>query len=418
MTGESIGPESPKPTLFDLLARTQTEEIPSAVWPGMTLNWDSPFIDIQLHAELPFWLMMPDGDLTVSFQDCSLNASIIGTAIEIQYGRAFRTSRSSVEHFEKASVPSEKAQAVIRAAKDGFVLRQTRSIITLHTRALEDCSNAVDESGRRSVDATMYFRCLATAHFPFVNSIINAYRKSTTDPFAMEVTEWDVPVWFLSIGDRFRRISLMPYADIEGFPQMFKDGSSQPIHLSTMEEVQAALKAGEVPGDSDLLDAWALYYRGRYGDAIRYLVTAIEVVLEYKLRDALAQKDLGDDEIEQRLERTLNDFERRLADYVRVTGRRIPGPLISVIPWINGVRLKQELDSARQLRHKVVHESLRLERSMKGYLQRPMETMSWLFNWFRTESPIKVTGLGNGYILKMSLLAHLDFFLPSTRRTG
>ncbi len=162
----------------------------------------------------------------------------------------------------------------------------------------------------------------------------------------------------------------------------------------------------------------ALYYRGRYRDAIRYLVTAIEVVLECKLRDALAQKGLSDDEMEQRLERTFNDFEGRLADYVRVTGRRMPGPLISVVPWINGVRLKQELDSARQLRHKVVHESLRLERSMKGYLQRPMETISWLFNWFRIESPISVTGLSKHYTLKMAMLSQLDFFSPEYTKDG
>ena len=57
-----------------------------------------------------------------------------------------------------------------------------------------------------------------------------------------------------------------------------------------------------------------------------------------------------------------------------------------MLPWINGVRLKWELESTRQLRHKIVHEGLRLDHSMYGHLQRPMETMTWLFDWFRDPS--------------------------------
>jgi hypothetical protein len=39
---------------------------PASVWPGMTLNWGSPFHEILLHAELPFWLLVADCSLRVS----------------------------------------------------------------------------------------------------------------------------------------------------------------------------------------------------------------------------------------------------------------------------------------------------------------------------------------------------------------
>jgi len=44
--------------------------------------------------------------------------------------------------------------------------------------------------------------------------------------------------------------------------------------------------------------------------------------------------------------------------------------------------------------------------------------MSWLFNWFRIESPIAVTGSGRKYILKMAMLAHLDCFSPEYTKDG
>ena len=132
-------------------------------------------------------------------------------------------------------------------------------------------------------------------------------------------------------------------------------------------------------------------------------MTAIEVALEFKLREALSSKGLPEQEVEDRLSRTFNDFDARLTDYSRITGFRVPGPIVSALPWINGVRLKRELISTRQLRHKVVHEGLRLDPSMYSHLQRPMETMTWLFNWLRSPS----AGPHSSLIRKYSLLVSM-----------
>ena len=77
----------------------------------MTLKWDSPFIDVQLHVELPFWLMMPDCDTTVTHMGCALKCTVIGDAIEIQSGAMYLPSRANVEHFEKVrDLPAELHQ--------------------------------------------------------------------------------------------------------------------------------------------------------------------------------------------------------------------------------------------------------------------------------------------------------------------
>ena len=50
--------------------------IPEKAWPGMTLNWESPFREILLLAELPFWLLVADCSLRVTVRDCTLELSI------------------------------------------------------------------------------------------------------------------------------------------------------------------------------------------------------------------------------------------------------------------------------------------------------------------------------------------------------
>jgi hypothetical protein len=65
----------------------------------------------------------------------------------------------------------------------------------------------------------------------------------------------------------------------------------------------------------------------------------------------------------------------------------VPGPILSILPYINGVRLREELEQVRSLRHKIVHEGERISYPFHGQMQRVMETMTWLFNWLAESSP-------------------------------
>jgi len=114
-------------------------------------------------------------------------------------------------------------------------------------------------------------------------------------------------------------------------------------------------------------------------------VTAIEVALEAQITKLLASKGCTEQEIESRLAETWNDFDQRLADYERISGTRVPGPVLSCIPYINGIRLKSEFSRVRKLRHKIVHEGLRVDSQSRGPMLRAIETTTWLFHWLSWE---------------------------------
>jgi len=365
--------------------------IPEAVWPGMTLNWGSPFREILLYAELPFWLLVADCSLRVTVGDCTLELSITSSAIEIQRGKAYKDSHSNTAIIEKVEgEPSGRAAAILGGMKQsGFTLRTTRTLISIKTNVLEDALAAIQEGRRRSVDAQMYFRSFVHAHLPFVNKTINAYRRAGADPFAVEVTEWDIPVWYIDADENFIPISLIPYKELDGPPASIelRTGEASAITFVNANDIEDALNLPEVPGEIDLLDAWSLYYRGRQSDAIRSLITSLEVLLEAKLREHLSKVGLTEAEVESRLNESWNNFQARLAEYTRASKRRVPGPMLSVIPYINGVRLREELEQVRSLRHKIVHEGERISYPFHGQMQRAMETMTWLFNWLAGYPP-------------------------------
>jgi hypothetical protein len=183
------------------------------------LNWESPIREIVLHTELPFWLLVADCELDITLRDSTLPLSIVSQAIEIQLGRTYRESHRNAALIEKVQgEPSTRAQTILRGAKqEGFTLRTTRTLVSIKTKAIEDAIVAVQEQGRRRVDADMYFRSFVHAHLAFVNKAINAYRRVAADPFAIELTEWDLNVWY-HVQDKFIPISLIPYKETDGVP--------------------------------------------------------------------------------------------------------------------------------------------------------------------------------------------------------
>jgi hypothetical protein len=371
----------------------------------MTLNWGSPFREILLHAELPFWLLVADCSLRVTVMDCTLELSITGRAIEIQRGNAYQDSHSNTAIVEKAEgEPSDRAAAILRGMNQGrFTLRTTRTLISIKTNVLGDALAAIQESGRRRVDAQIYFRSFVHAHLPFVNKTINAYRRAGADPFTVEVTEWDIPVWYIDADEKFIPISLIPYKESDCLPvTITPEGETNAIAFVEANDIEKVLNLPEIPGKIDLLDAWSLYYRGRQSDAIRSLVTSLEVLLEAKLREYLSKVGLSEAEVESRLDESWNNFQARLTEYIQVSRRRVPGPILSIFPYINGVRLREELEQVRSLRHKIVHEGERISYPFHGQMQRVMETMTWLFNWLSESSPPRRRRL-EGDALKTSM---------------
>ena len=64
--------------------------------------------------------------------------------------------------------------------------------------------------------------------------------------------------------------------------EITQGGETSAITFVEPNDIEKALDSPELPGEIDLLDAWSLYYRGRQSDAIRSLITSLEVLLEAK----------------------------------------------------------------------------------------------------------------------------------------
>jgi len=357
--------------------------------------WGSELVTAKLAVELPFWLMVPDGEISLTYQTTKVVASIQGRYLEVSDGPMSLSSRSNavvvgpgdeVWHRElpESLVPSKMP-----------VYRPMKTIVTFQKEVIADCFEAWrtrrevtrhDRAGIRRINRVIqYFNTLATALIPFLNKLITSYRSTSLDPYAFEVSEWDVPIWYATYGETLARIGLMPYWDNDTFPSFNAGDVEVPYVATSVEEVQVQAESEVAPGKLELLDAYSLMYRGRFGDAVRSAVTGIEVAVESQLTNLLLKKGFSEEGVVERLKKTRNSFFERLEDYEQLSQKRLPGPLISEVPYINGIRLRSELDWVRNLRHKVVHEGIRVDIFERGTTLRAVETMSWLFEWLSSE---------------------------------
>jgi hypothetical protein len=354
------------------------------VWPGSSLDWSSPRIAVQLYVELPFWLMMPEGQFEVLHGETKLKIEVVHGCEEIQLTTTHLKNRASTAFIAKpGEVPPPAAQQRVDQSKSGCSARIHRTTLVIETMVLRSALEGVmHEEPVKRAHAAQYLTALAAGHLPLVNALITAYRRVSYDPFVQEVTEATVPIWFVRFKDQFLRVSVYPYADLEYRLELAtSEGKPEPANLATVEEVSQFLTQSETPGETILLDAWNYYYAGRYGDSIRALVSAIEVLLEAKYSEALRNSGKSTEQVRIALKATATKFITRLNNYLQLTKRTIPGPLLSWVPYITGVRLRSELVQTRELRHKIVHEGYRMRPFAHGSMLRAAETMTWLFDW-------------------------------------
>lgn len=387
----NVGPIEPIPRekWQEEIASTAAEE--SDFWRGHT-------IPIRLMVELPFWLMLPDCDLQVAHQCARVAASIRGQYMAVYDGPLFLDSQGNVVFIgpnDDLQVGKDLPPPV--AATKAPVYRPMKTVVVFSPEAIEDAVLALldpeplDIHQTREVRclnrATLYLQSLAYAHLPLLNQLILSYRLVSRDPFAFQLSQWDVPVWFAEHNGRVVPVYLMPYKCADWYPTVKRLAAptDSAFYATDPQTLDAQANADVAPGTSEILEAHGLLYRGRVEDAVRFAVTAIEVAIEGQIARLLAAKGYTNEQIATRLGETQNNFDKRVADYERISGARIPGPILSRLPHINGIRLKDELAAVRKLRHKIVHKGLRVGPHSRGPMVRAIETMTWLFNWLSWE---------------------------------
>jgi hypothetical protein len=360
--------------------------------------WKGQSISVQLIVELPFWIMIPDCEISVTYDDATVQASIRGHYMAVSDGPLFCDSCANVVFIgPNNDLKAGQELPPVVVSTNAPVYRPMKTVVIFCPNAMEDAVLALQEHDnvmeqelskvRRSSRAVQYLQSLAYAHIPFLNKMITSYRITSRDPFAFQVSQWDVPVWFFKHNGKLVRISLMPYWDQDWYPTIgkFTGGDRSPIYTTSRDAVVTQVETDIVPGMLEILDARSLLYRGYLDDAVRSVVTAIEVVLEARISRLLRDKGWTEQQIQDHLKKTWNNFDERLTDYERISGTRVPGPILSPIPYINGIRLRSELHEVRNLRHRIVHEGLRVDSRSRGPMLRAIETMTWLFDWLSWE---------------------------------
>jgi hypothetical protein len=355
----------------------------------LDIDWNGPKCPIILAVELPFWLMVPESSISLTIEETTIVATIHNHYAEAQHGPEFMPSHANTVYIGPEQLLHQKPLPKQFEGVSAPVFRHMKTVVVFQAEVLADAIAAAGHTHSYRLNrAARYFRTLAITHIPFLNKLITSYRSASRDPFAHEVSDWDVPVWWAITSDDLIRVGTMPYWECDELPSANAFGSRECITLSTAtaEDVQREARQPIAAGRLELLDAHSLSYRGRFGDAVRSAVTAIEVALESRIATVLRESGLPEQAIKQRLASTRDNFNARLLDYERLVRRRIPGPLISFIPYINGIRLKQELGWVRNLRHKIVHEGIRVDVFARGQMRRAIDTMTWLFDWLSLDT--------------------------------
>ncbi|MGL4513591.1 MAG: hypothetical protein ACRCT8_10910 [Lacipirellulaceae bacterium] len=363
---------------------------------GTDLNWDSEQVEVALAVELPFRLLMPSGRIAVRYEGALVNVHIENHGVEIQRGTQY-----SATHRNTLFIGSwEAAQTALMPTigiTGGGVFRGTKTLLYMSAFPIEDaCYALFGPNSPRYQSGYRYFATLANGHIPIVNEVINAYRRVSIDPFAREITKWDVPNWFVVAPPRDSAFApdtavVCLYGGIvnDWYPTIREglEGEESPLYTATAEDVTRTLGENSTPGELDLLDGWSLFHSGRFADSIRSFVTAIEVLVESEVKRILSDRGVNAVEIKRQLDATRANFDSRLELYCTLTDLRLPGPrLCGMPPYFNGFKLHDEIRRTRRLRHQIVHHGHRLDDSFRGPMLRAAETTSWLFDWIAPQS--------------------------------
>lgn len=415
------------PIAYGIMGEGPQEIIPPGEWEEEVkaaaadeLKWDGELIDARLYVELPFWLLMDEAQFSISFMGATVRAWLHHNFSSLSELRFLDSGANlhylgPLDELTKTPPPKKMKYPVHRSQRStiGFEVKILKEALSVTNAVPPDdtADNSIKRSYTRRQNRThQYFRSLAAAHIPFLNRLIASYRCVSRDPFAYEVSEWDVPIWWVKNGVELIRCGLLPYKDQDAYPSLisFPTGERTSVIVASHDAIQKQLGEPIPPGKMELLDAKSLLFRGSFGDAVRSAVTAIEVAVEHQLRRLYAQRGFTDEESTRRLEDTKASFHERIAEYEQLSQRRLPGPMVHGLPHLNGLRLRDELEWVRWLRHRIVHEGHRVDFFSRGMTTRAIETMTWLFNWMSQSDPYTPKDSASDEFYNMSIgMPHL-----------
>src|SRR5579872_1995506 len=259
--------------------KTKISPVPSQWAFGQDIDWDEDLESVELRVELPFWLMMPEGNVKVSWSGYDFDISILQMQMEVF--RDFFTDSRQTRIGELPLTPEifmdpAKLDLLSAAQKRPVFPRMCKTVLVLSSLAHPDAFRDPTEGERPAISRQrdVYRESLCEAHIPVVNELVQRYRYTTYDYFAFEVSAWDVPVWALNFRGNQYRALLIPYRGWDQRPVIVSNHASletDPIltqfSWTDALSLESTTSAGASPGEYDLLDARSLMERGDYTGA-------------------------------------------------------------------------------------------------------------------------------------------------------
>jgi hypothetical protein len=268
--------------------------IPEAFSFGDGIDWSSPLRETMLYVELPFWLMIPSGPVTVRWADTDFIVNVLPPWMEVFIDEVTDSRQSALHQgpWDAQYTPAPEVVKELESQNVAFMKRRAKTVLRLAAWGHESAFREIrtDEPPRAHGECRAYWASLCEAHIPVINELIQRYRLVTYDYFAYEVSAWDVPIWYLKHQDEGFTATLLPYKSWDDKPVTIEDGEQEggppkvePFHYATLAQLDGMRSDDATPGEFDLLDARSLMERGDYTGAVRRTVTAIEAALEWAL---------------------------------------------------------------------------------------------------------------------------------------
>lgn len=379
-------------------------ELPQTYHFGQELDGAAPDVPVSLYVELPFWLLVPNTTVEVTCGQRSFRVDIHDDFEELHAGTVTSTRWRLVHLGPEGAELSEDVRELFEKPGIPLVPRPCKTVLRLETSCNTDVLASIIE-GRPGANAARYYlRDFCAAHVSVVNELVRGYRLATYDPFAYEISPWDVPFWLVDIRGRSESVMVIPYLDSDRKPEVHEiDGSVHPHSLMDAVGLAPALVLRPFPGELDLLDAENLMVRGDYSGAVRHIATALEVALEAALRRTLSQT-LAPEDLDRELAWNEHNFYMRLQRYESASRRELGPELWSV------------LRETRDLRKAIVHDGHRVRHAERGRAQKAVDTGRWIFNWLE-DNPERADARERS-IGRRSLGRHFSHFDPDPCANG
>jgi hypothetical protein len=356
---------------------TTSSGLPDSYVIGDRLNWNAPWVDVNLWAELPFWLMVNNSTMSVECGGHTFLITITDGYFELFFGEA-TDSRGSVGYrgpYKKREELSEAVRNAMDQHPNGpYMWRKCKTVLKVESRCNEDVWNAaMGEPSPRKGEAKAYLVELCRAHIPVINRLVQSYRLATYDYHAYEVSPWDVSLWTVERSGNAVSSNIVSYRAFDSKPIIFDLNQKPNVYkLIGADELRKQMSPLPTPGELELLDALNLMERGDYSGAVRRVTTAIEVIVEHVSGKAV-EAAKGQQAAAKFLKDTRTRFDSRLKMYQTLTGR-------NMIP-----NLAKHLQETRTLRHRIVHTGYRIGPDERGRAQKAVDTGRWIFNWFEND---------------------------------